>query len=54
MMQAPSRLPRAAAVTMPGSVIELLPATTRSTAGGITSSLGSGTTELSSAIRNTR
>jgi hypothetical protein len=42
-----------AAITIPGRVIVLLPAITRRTAGGITSSLGRGTTELSSAIRKT-
>ena len=51
---APIQLPMTAEITIPVRVIELLPAMTRRTAGGMMTSLGIGTTELSNAIRKMR
>jgi hypothetical protein len=51
MALAPTQLPKAAARTMPGRDIVLFPAMDIRTAGGMMTSLGMGTTELSSAIR---
>ncbi len=54
MTLAPIQLPTTAETTMPVRVIPPLPAATMRTAGGMMTSLGMGTTELSSAIRKIR